>query len=304
MALARSDLQRTISGYATLIRIPNLFTAPPDVVLGAALAVAAGASAPPVVIATAALASMLFYAGGTALNDYFDADRDTVERPERPIPSGRVAKRFALVLGLFFLAGGVAVVAVVTPTVTVVALLLGLTIFLYDGVLKDGLAGFLAMGVARGLNVTLGVGAVGDFADVPVWVFAGPAIITGYITAVTYMAAEEASSADRRAVGVGIAGVGIAAFAVLIVHFVAGTLVRLVIGLLLAGGFVGWTGRSLRQAYTNPSPTTVGPAVGTCVLALIVLDAALAAIGGISWALLTLAFLGPAVGLARTFDVS
>ena len=305
MALARGDLRQTISGYATLVRVPNLFTAPPDVLLGAALAVAAGASAPPVLIAAAAVASMLFYAGGTALNDYFDADHDAVERPERPIPSGRVSRRLALGVGLFLLVGGVAVVTVAAPAAAVIALPLGFTILLYDGLLKGGSTGFLAMGVARGLNVTLGIAVVGDLADVTVWVFAGPAIVTGYITAVTYMAAEEASGADRRAVSVGIAGVSLAALAVPIVHFVAGTsFMRLTTGFLLVGWFVGWTGQSLQQAYADPAPTTVGPAVGTCVLALVIFDAALAAIGGIGWALLILTFLGPAVGLARTFDVS
>lgn len=305
MALARGDLRRTVSGYATLVRVPNLCTAPPDVVLGAALTAAAGASVSWIVVAPVAAASMLFYAGGTTLNDYFDADRDAIERPERPIPSGRVSQRLALVLGVSFLLGGIAVVTVTTPTATVIALSLALTVLLYDGLLKDGPTGFLAMGIARGLNVMLGIVAVGGFAGVPVWVFAAPAIVTGYVTAVTYMAAEEASGADRRSVSVGIAGVGLAGLAVPIVHFVADTtLVRLVTGFVLVGGFVGWTGRSLRQAYADPASTTVGPAVGTCVLALTVLDAALAAVCGIGWALLVLAFLVPAVGLARTFDVS
>lgn len=153
-------------------------------------------------------------------------------------------------------------VAVTASTATVIALSLAITVLLYDGLLNGGPAGFLAMGIARGLNVTLGVVVVGGFVDVSVWVFAGPTIVTGYITAVTYMDADEASGTDRRAVGVGIADVGLAALAVPILQFVAGTtLVRLVTGSLLTGGFVGW-------------------------------------------AVLTLVFLGPAIGLARTFDVS
>ena len=44
-------------------------------------------------------ASAGLYAGGVVLNDYFDREVDAVERPERPIPSGRVAGSHALVLG-------------------------------------------------------------------------------------------------------------------------------------------------------------------------------------------------------------
>lgn len=305
MAPSQYDLRRTVAGYAALVRVPNLFTSPPDVVLGAALAAAAGARASPTVVAATAAASTLFYAGGTALNDYFDADRDAVERPERPIPSGRVPRRTALALGLASLAAGVAAVAVVAPGAAGVAILLALAVLLYDGALKGSSVGFLAMGVARGLNVTLGVVAVAGVGGVPLRTYAVPALVTGYVTAVTYMAAEEASGADRRAVGVGIAGAGLAALAVPVVHlFADAAAARLAAGLALAAGFALWTGRSLRRAYADPAPDTVGPAVGTCVLALVVLDAALAAVAGPGWAALALAFLGPAVGLARAFDVS
>ena len=39
-----------------------------------------------------AAALSLFYIAGMYLNDAFDADIDAVERPERPIPAGRVRR--------------------------------------------------------------------------------------------------------------------------------------------------------------------------------------------------------------------
>ena len=39
------------------------------------------------------LSSAGLYLGGMVLNDVFDARLDAVERPERPIPSGRVSIR-------------------------------------------------------------------------------------------------------------------------------------------------------------------------------------------------------------------
>ena len=73
-----------------LVRLPNVFTAPADVVMGMAVS---GAPLSPA-NALLLLASASAYAGGMALNDAFDAPLDAVERPERPIPSGRLARAF------------------------------------------------------------------------------------------------------------------------------------------------------------------------------------------------------------------
>ncbi|MDR2761641.1 MAG: UbiA family prenyltransferase [Planctomycetaceae bacterium] len=40
------------------------------------------------------------YLGGMVLNDYFDADLDAIERPERPIPSGKISLQSAFILGM------------------------------------------------------------------------------------------------------------------------------------------------------------------------------------------------------------
>lgn len=50
------------------------------------------------------LALSLFYVGGMYLNDAFDAEIDARERPERPIPSGRVSRGFVFALGFGALA--------------------------------------------------------------------------------------------------------------------------------------------------------------------------------------------------------
>ena len=50
----------------------------------------------------------LFYVGGMYLNDAFDAGIDARERPERPIPAGRVARGTVFALGFGMLALGVA----------------------------------------------------------------------------------------------------------------------------------------------------------------------------------------------------
>lgn len=71
-----------------LMRPPNLVTAAADVLAGAAVA---DALLDPRLLALV-LASALLYAGSAVMNDVFDARLDARERPERPIPSGRVTR--------------------------------------------------------------------------------------------------------------------------------------------------------------------------------------------------------------------
>lgn len=304
-AATGTGVRHRVGAYAALVRLPNLFTAPPDVLLGAALAEAAGANPSPSNVAIVAVASMFLYAGGTTLNDYFDADVDAEERPERPIPSGRVVRRTALALGVGLLSAGTLVAAGTTASAGGIAALIAVTVLLYDGVLKGGSMGFLAMGSARGLNVLLGVAGAAGLGALPPWAWIVPVAIVAYIAAVTFMAAEEAGGADRSSVVVAAGGAALAAVAVPITLVMASTdALEAGLGVAFAAGFLTWTGRALLGAYRDPVPETIGPAVGTCVLGLIVLDAAFATIGGVNWSVLALAFLLPAVGLARVFDVS
>ena len=54
----------------------------------------------------AALTAMLILGGGNALNDYFDFNIDKVNRPNRPIPSGRISRRSVkYISAILFLAG-------------------------------------------------------------------------------------------------------------------------------------------------------------------------------------------------------
>jgi 4-hydroxybenzoate polyprenyltransferase len=315
-----AGLRERAAAYAALVRVPNTFTAPPDVLAGAALAAAVGAPVAPAAVAAACLASLALYAAGTTLNDWADAERDARERPERPIPSGRVSRRGALGLGLGLVVLGVTLAAVgAGPTAGAAAGLVAAAVLAYDGGLKDGPAGFLAMGLARGFNVVLGLAAAGVGVDPgvaavlsgPLPVAAVPVAATLYVAALTAMAERETagSGADgtpgaRRAVAlVGLAAVlaGAAAVGASVAY---GDGLAVALSALLAGWFLVRVGRPLRTAYADPAPDTVGPAVGACVLSLVVLDAAVAASGGVGFAAAALAFLVPATVLSGLFEVS
>ncbi|RAW46464.1 4-hydroxybenzoate polyprenyltransferase [Halorubrum sp. 48-1-W] len=317
MATTSPTVRDRFTGYAALVRVPNLFTAPPDVVAGAALAITAGIAGRavrPRDVAVLAVASMLLYAGGTSLNDWADAAGDAETRPERPIPSGIVPRRAALGVGLTALGGGVVLAATVGPVSVAVAGLLSIVVVGYDALLKGTSAGFLAMGTARGLNVLLGASVGGGEIraaldgpgiDTTVGLVAVPAAVFGYIAAVTAMADDEGTGGSRRR----ILTVGAASLLAAVV--VAGTLftarpsaLAIVVGLLALGVFLVRNGRTLRRAYADPVPEAVVPAVGTCVVGESILVGSAAAAAGVGWALTALSFLVPATVLSKRFDVS
>ena len=97
--------------YLELLRPANVVTALGDVLAGFAIAGLRHPERLPWLL----LSSCCLYAGGVVLNDVFDRDLDRVERPERPIPSGRVSTRKAAALGGGLLGGGVAAALMATP---------------------------------------------------------------------------------------------------------------------------------------------------------------------------------------------
>ncbi|MER5278254.1 UbiA family prenyltransferase, partial [Streptomyces sp. NPDC002809] len=82
----------TARAWAELLRVSALFTVPGDALAGAA----AVGRRPDRSTALAVGASLCLYEAGMALNDWADRDEDAVDRPHRPIPSGRISPRAAL----------------------------------------------------------------------------------------------------------------------------------------------------------------------------------------------------------------
>ena len=82
-----------LDAVAELVRLPAVLSVPGDVLVGAA---ASGQVRDVPRAAGLAASSSCLYLAGMALNDYADRDVDAVERPGRPIPSGRVSPGFAL----------------------------------------------------------------------------------------------------------------------------------------------------------------------------------------------------------------
>src|SRR5437879_5854897 len=141
--------------YAQLVRLPNLPSALADVCLGALAARALPERWLPFLLLL--LATACLYCGGMVWNDYFDVDQDRRERPERPIPSGRISRREAGRFGAVLLAAGLLLAILAGLSVSrcgpgnsdltppVLAACLVAAIFLYDGWLKRTPLGPVAM---------------------------------------------------------------------------------------------------------------------------------------------------------------
>lgn len=106
----------------------------------------------------AAGAGAIVYCGGVVLNDVADAARDAEIHPDRPIPSGRVARRDAALFGgaLLAIGAGVSLVAA-GPFAGAATAAAALFACLYDFAAKRWrVPGALALALARAANALAG----------------------------------------------------------------------------------------------------------------------------------------------------
>lgn len=145
-----------LEDYLRLIRLPNLFTVPSNILVGY-FALIRPIHTDIVQLSLLAASSILLYASGLVFNDYFDIQIDLNERPCRPLPSGKISKRRAITIGVAsmisanlaaFFAGG--------PNSSAISGLVSVIVISYDYKLKKTNFGPIAMALARSINVVLG----------------------------------------------------------------------------------------------------------------------------------------------------
>lgn len=269
---ATPSLGRRLLALAELVRAPAAFTVPGDVLAGAA----AAGRRPDMAVAGLAASSVCLYWAGMALNDWADRDLDAVERPERPIPSGRVAAPVALgaAAALTAVALGLAAVAEGRRALTV-AVPLAATVWGYDLWAKSRPVGPAVMAAARGLDVLLGARAGRLRPALP-----AAATVAGHTLAVTALSRAEVTGAEPWLPGVTLAATGAVAAATALRARPARQGTGRRHHLALAGGLAAYaatTGRAQAHAVADPSPEKVRRAVGAGILGLIPLQAALTA---------------------------
>jgi 4-hydroxybenzoate polyprenyltransferase len=283
--------------YLQLMRPANLVTAAADILAGFAAAGLTNLAALPWLLG----ATLGLYGGGVVLNDFFDRKLDVVERPERPIPSGRATARGAAALGVALLAIGIGAASIASLRSGALALLIALCAVLYDAWGKhQRILGPLNMGACRGLNLLLGVSAVPALLEQR-WYLA--LIPVAYIAAITAISAGEVHGGKR---GAGLLALGLISGVVLALLALAATPGFHLLALLpFLALFAARVLPPFWRAYVGPQPALIRAAVKAGVLSLIVLDAAIAAgYAGILYGLLVLALLFVAAQLARLFAVT
>ena len=145
-----------LGDYLRLVRLPNIFTVPSNILSGY-FALVALAKTDALQLVLLATSSMLLYTSGLVFNDYFDIETDLKERPSRPLSSGRISKRIAFTIAVSSIisANLIAYFAAGSNGFMLSALVSAIVI-LYDCKLKKTKCGPIAMGLARSLNVILG----------------------------------------------------------------------------------------------------------------------------------------------------
>jgi len=139
-----------------LVRPHNCLLAGVAVLVGMIVAVASRDIPRPQAVFAFAVA-VLICGGGNAINDYCDRKIDAVNRPGRPIPSGRLKASHALVIGRsLFMMGVLLAIPLGAPCITL-AILNSMILAFYTAELKRlGLAGNLTVGYLVGSTFLFG----------------------------------------------------------------------------------------------------------------------------------------------------
>jgi 4-hydroxybenzoate polyprenyltransferase len=254
----------TIRGYVQLLRPANVATALADVLAGHALAGLTEPRALPWLLA----ATACLYGGGIALNDYFDRNLDRVERPERPIPSGRVRPGGAAALGSALLAAGVVAAAAANRSAFFIAATIASLVLVYDMWSKrHPLFGPVNMGLCRALNLLLGVAATPAMLEER-WPVA--LIPLAYVAGVTALSRGEVHGGERKVATFALISLSAALSSLAVLVFRSGQ--ALVAGMVLA--VLCWrVVPPFLDAGHRPEPARIRFAVKRGVLSLVLLDA-------------------------------
>jgi hypothetical protein len=252
-----------MSDLADLVRLPAVLSVPGDALLGAA----AGGSRRGNLLA---VSSAALYAGGMALNDWSDRLVDGLERPTRPIPSGRVPAARARAVATGLLAGGVVSTRLLGGRRALrVAVPLAASVVAYDTRAKAGPRGPAVMAACRGLDVLLGASPGRLLPAVPV-----AAVVAAHTANVTTLSQHEVDGASpevvrRATVAAAVLALGPAVLA---------ARRRSAVGVLAAGAYAYQCLPALRVAGRNPAAAQ--RAVGANVLGIVPLQAGLLAAAG------------------------
>jgi 4-hydroxybenzoate polyprenyltransferase len=300
----QNHVSQRLKEYLLLIRLPNVFTTPSNVLVGYFAAVAV-AEADGVHLIALMISSGLLYIAGIILNDYFDIEIDKRERPRRPLPSGNISKTHALVIAIIALLVANTIALILSLISLAVSLALTLAIIAYDYKLKHGLTGPFAMGGTRFLNVIYGASPVLLYLDNHSLAIVGTAAASLflYVSSITILSKREAENQrpDSAIVFLMVFGVisAVASLGLLLLNLHWTFLINLSI---FAAVMIVTFKRYLLKESSSPS---VQKAVRNMVISIIILDSIfVTGTAGLAYGMATLLLIPPAIVLARKLYVT
>ncbi len=293
---SESPSRRSLSGFlragCEVFRLPNLLTVPGDPMAGFLVIWATGLTSREregtvwlthwfswQLLLLAGAISLLLYMSGLALNDWADRDIDAIERPGRPIPSGRVSARSVLLVGAGLQIAALMLATIIASPVLLVTAGLALLIVGYNFYGKRvAVAGLLCLGACRAGSFLLGAVAAGWWgqAEQATTILVAMAWIFALVVSISWIAAGEAK---QRNIGLAIwapTAILAAGGAWLIAHsFLAGANWEPWVGLYLIAWQVARSVTFSLALRGYPKPAMVQGAVGQWLRGLLLLQAAI-----------------------------
>ncbi|WP_026950808.1 UbiA-like protein EboC [Algoriphagus mannitolivorans] len=300
----------SLFAYLQLTRPANVITAIADIWAGFAIAGAWSFMQADLQLGTQSfwqnllwlsLSTIGLYAGGVAFNDIADAELDAIERPERPIPSGRASKKVAFGMSSLLLVFGICCAFQVNQVAGFLAFIIAACAVLYDYWGKHQfLLGPVNMGLCRMGNLLLGVSVAPEVLS-KAWPVGFLPLI--YVASITMISRGEVHGKNRKALYVGGSMYALILFAILVLA----NLERpgnweVIPFLILLGGMIF---PPLVKAIRTQEPKFIGKSVKAAVISLILVNASLAtAFSDWTIGILVLILLPISLWLAKKFAVT
>ncbi len=149
-----------LRAWLELMRLSNAPTCVTNVIVGAALMRQVHGGGDWLDVGIIAFGVVILYAGGMAMNDLVDARIDKEERPNRPIPSGRISPRAAAIFVTTTFIVGLALFAIVSMRAFQIGIGLVAAVALYDLIHKQTAWSVLVMGACRSLVYIVAAAAI------------------------------------------------------------------------------------------------------------------------------------------------
>lgn len=298
---------KKIRACLELMRPANIVTAFADILAGFSavggmiLITSSGIVVDPAVLTWLLIATFGLYGGGIVFNDVFDAELDAKERPERAIPSSRISRAEASILGISLFVLAVISAYQVSMTAVGLSLFIILCALIYDAKAKhSSLSGPLFMGLCRGGNLLLGGSFYPDIL-MDVWFIGLIPVI--YISAITLISRGEVAGGKKKH--------GNMALIMIITVILSVPLLSLLpsFNLIIALPFLILFGAMVLPAFAAAAKTSkaddIKRAVKRGVVSLVIFNSVLAAgFSGLITGIIVLILFPLSVGLAKLFAVT